>query len=116
MRVCGTPLRNQRIVIFGAGTAGIGIADLIRDVMVTEGLSAEAARRRFWCVDVQGLLTDDMDELHDYQRAYARPAAEVKSWLGNGANGRAAGALRKKGRHTGDMPWPRWCTRYGPPC
>ena len=37
MRVCGTPLRNQRVVIFGAGTAGIGIADFMRDVMVTEG-------------------------------------------------------------------------------
>src|SRR5580692_10764449 len=47
MRVCGTPLRNQRVVIFGAGTAGIGIADLIRDVMVSEGLSMEAANRRF---------------------------------------------------------------------
>ncbi len=46
MRVCGTPLRNQRVVIFGAGTAGIGIADLIRDVMVTEGLSMETASRR----------------------------------------------------------------------
>ena len=39
VRVCGTPLRNQRVVIFGAGTAGIGIADQIRDAMVREGLS-----------------------------------------------------------------------------
>ena len=39
MRICGTLLRNQRIVIFGAGIAGIGIADLIRDVMIDEGLS-----------------------------------------------------------------------------
>ena len=38
VRVCGTPLRNQRVVIFGAGTAGIGIADQIRDAMVREGL------------------------------------------------------------------------------
>ena len=80
MRICGTLLRNQRIVIFGAGTAGIGIADLIRDVMIREGLSAEDATcRRFWCVDVHGLLTDDMgDRLRDYQAPYARPAAEVK--------------------------------------
>jgi malate dehydrogenase (oxaloacetate-decarboxylating) len=81
MRVCGTPLRNQRVVIFGAGTAGIGIADLIRDVMVSEGLSMEAANRRFWCVDTEGLLTDDMGgPLPDYYRTYARPAAEVKVW------------------------------------
>src|SRR5579863_10603308 len=88
MRVCGTPLRNQRIVIFGAGTAGIGIADLIRDVVVSEGLSPEAARRRFWCVDVNGLLTDDMgDQLRDYHKTYARPAAEVKGWRRDSADG-----------------------------
>jgi malate dehydrogenase (oxaloacetate-decarboxylating) len=86
MRICGTLLRNQRIVIFGAGIAGIGVADLIRDVMIEEGLSAEDATRRFWCVDVHGLLTNDMgDRLHDYQATYARPAAEVKNWKREGA-------------------------------
>src|SRR6185503_18251442 len=39
MRVCGTPLRNQRVVIFGAGAAGIGIADQICEAIVREGLS-----------------------------------------------------------------------------
>jgi malate dehydrogenase (oxaloacetate-decarboxylating) len=88
MRVCGTPLRNQRVVIFGAGTAGIGVADLIREVMVSEGLSAEAARRRFWCVDASGLLTDDMGAaLPDYHREYARPAAEAKGWRRDSAAG-----------------------------
>jgi malate dehydrogenase (oxaloacetate-decarboxylating) len=68
--------------------AGIGIADLFRDVMIDEGLPAEDATRRFWCVDVHGLLASDMgDELHDYQAGYARPAAEVKSWRREGANG-----------------------------
>jgi malate dehydrogenase (oxaloacetate-decarboxylating) len=81
VRVCGTPLRNQRVVIFGAGTAGIGIADQIRDAMVREGLSKEDAARRFWCVDRQGLLTSDMaGGLRDYQEAYARPADEVRDW------------------------------------
>ncbi len=81
MRICGTLLRNQRIVIFGAGVAGIGIADLIRDVMIAEGLSAEEATKRFYCVDVHGLLTNDMgDRLLDYQATYARSAAEVKTW------------------------------------
>jgi malate dehydrogenase (oxaloacetate-decarboxylating) len=85
MRICGTLLRNQRIVIFGAGVGGIGIADLIRDAMIDVGLSAEEAPRRFWCVDVHGLLTTDMgDRLHDFQAAYARPAAEVKGWRGEG--------------------------------
>jgi malate dehydrogenase (oxaloacetate-decarboxylating) len=81
VRVCGTPLRNQRVVIFGAGTAGIGIADQIRDAMVREGLSEEDASRHIWCVDKRGLLTtDSVDPLLDYQAAYARPASESKSW------------------------------------
>ena len=87
MRICGTLLRNQRVVIFGAGVAGIGIADLLRDVVIHEGLPAAEATRRFWCVDVHGLITDDMgDRLHDYQASYARPADEVRNWK-RGAKG-----------------------------
>src|SRR5579871_3201250 len=86
MRICGTLLRNQRIVIFGAGVAGIGIADLIRDVMVDSGVSAEEATKRFWCIDADGLLINDMgDRLHDYQAAYARSPAEVRTWKREGA-------------------------------
>jgi malate dehydrogenase (oxaloacetate-decarboxylating) len=85
VRVCGTPLRNQRVVIFGAGTAGVGIADQIRDAMVREGLSKEDAASRFWCVDRQGLLTTGMAvPPRDYQVDYARPAAESKSWQHDG--------------------------------
>ncbi len=81
VRICASPLRNQRIVIFGAGTAGIGIADQIRDAMVREGLTKVQAARRFWCVDRRGLLTTGMaDQLADYQTAYAQPAAEAKGW------------------------------------
>ena len=85
VRVCGTPLRNHRVVIFGAGTAGIGVADQIRDAMVREGLSQEDAVKRFWCVDKQGLLTDSMgSQLRDFQVAYARPSAESVGWKQNG--------------------------------
>jgi len=80
VRVCGTPLRHQRVVIFGAGTAGIGIADQIRDAMVREGLPKEEATRRFWFVDRQGLLTAGMaGGLEDYQVTYARPTAESRA-------------------------------------
>jgi len=86
VRVCGSPLRNQRVVILGAGTAGIGIADQIRDSMMREGLSREEASARFWLVDGAGLLTDDMGErLHDYQAPYARPGAETKRWKRSGS-------------------------------
>ncbi len=81
VRVCGVPLRSQRVVIFGAGTAGIGIADQLRDAMVREGLSRDEASRRFWCVDKMGLLTAAMTgELRDHQVAYARPAEESRGW------------------------------------
>ncbi|MGB6646320.1 MAG: oxaloacetate-decarboxylating malate dehydrogenase, partial [Candidatus Cybelea sp.] len=77
-------LIDQKIVVFGAGTAGCGIADLISNAMVTGGLSAEAAARRFWCVGRHGLLIDDIGELRDFQRPYARPAAEVALWKRDG--------------------------------
>ena len=85
VRVCGSPMRNQRVVILGAGTAGLGIADKIRNAMTREGLSDEDASARFWLVDADGLLIDDMvDRVHDYQAPYARPHDEVKRWKRNG--------------------------------
>ena len=81
VRICGIPLRQQRVVIFGAGTAGVGVADRICDAMVREGLSKHDAARQFWLVDRQGLLTSDMTgQLPQHQVAYARPAVESKSW------------------------------------
>jgi len=85
MRICGTLLQKQRIVIYGAGMGGIGAADMMRDVMVDAGMSVAEATRQFWCVDAHGLLTSDMgDRLHDYQASYARPAAEVRTWRNEG--------------------------------
>jgi malate dehydrogenase (oxaloacetate-decarboxylating) len=84
-RATGTRMADQRVVIHGAGTAGMGIADVFRDVMVADGLAQEEATRRFWCLSRQGLLTDDrLDALHDFQRPYARPAAEVAGWTRTG--------------------------------
>jgi malate dehydrogenase (oxaloacetate-decarboxylating) len=80
MRVAGTRPRDQRVVILGSGTAGIGIADQIRAVMINDGLSNADSARRFWCVDRQGLLTDDMTDLRDFQQPYARPCSEVSGW------------------------------------
>jgi malate dehydrogenase (oxaloacetate-decarboxylating) len=80
LKVTGTPMREQRVVVFGAGTAGVGIADQLRDAMVLDGASHDDATRRVWLVDKQGLLIDDMDDLRDYQQPYARPATEVSRW------------------------------------
>jgi malate dehydrogenase (oxaloacetate-decarboxylating) len=87
VRVAGVPMREQRLVIFGAGTAGVGIADQLRDAMVRDGADPDAATRQVWCVDKQGLLTDDMPNLRDYQVPYARPAAEVAGWRREGPTG-----------------------------
>jgi malate dehydrogenase (oxaloacetate-decarboxylating) len=81
VRICGIPLRNQRVVILGAGKAGIGIADQIRDAMMREGLSQWEATRQFWFVDREGLLTSDMgNQLRGHQVAYARPVVESAGW------------------------------------
>ncbi|MBB3810620.1 NAD-dependent malic enzyme [Pseudochelatococcus contaminans] len=78
VRRSGTPWAEQRVVVYGAGTAGAGIADQIRDHIASQGLSKEEATRRIWLVDEPGLLTDDLkDGLLDYQLPYARPHAEV---------------------------------------
>ena len=81
LKVTGTRWRDQRVVILGGGTAGVGIADQVRDQMARDGLSEAQATRQVWIVDLPGLLTEDMgDGLLDYQRPYARPAAEVTGW------------------------------------
>jgi malate dehydrogenase (oxaloacetate-decarboxylating) len=109
-RVTGVPLHDHRIVIFGAGTAGIGVADQIRDALATTpgrdtapggatvpggvtvaggatvpgGANAGPPAGRdagpIWCVDRYGLLTADQRGLRDFQIPYARPAAEVSGW------------------------------------
>ncbi len=81
VKAAGSRMREQRVVIHGAGTAGIGIADMMRDVMIGEGLSEQEATGRFWTVDSRGLLTDDHARaLRDFQQPYARPSAEVAIW------------------------------------
>ena len=70
--VTGIPMRDQRAVVFGAGTAGIGVADQIRDAMIADGATAEQAAAQIWPIDRQGLLFDDMDDLRDFQVPYAK--------------------------------------------
>jgi len=80
VRATGTGLRDHRIVIFGAGTAGTGIAEALRAQLIADGLAPDAARARFWAVDRQGLLTAGMAGLSDAQRRCARDPAEVAGW------------------------------------
>jgi malate dehydrogenase (oxaloacetate-decarboxylating) len=79
-RATGVGLAEHRIVIFGAGTAGTGIADQLTAAMLADGLSEDQARTRFWAVDRTGLLTAATTGLGAAQRRYARPEAESAGW------------------------------------
>src|SRR3712207_2218468 len=88
VRAAGSRMRDQRVVIHGSGTAGLGIADMMRDQMVREGLSHEEATRRFWALGRSGVLGEDrIEHLYDFQVPYARPAGEVAGWAGPGSDG-----------------------------
>ncbi|KMN44675.1 oxaloacetate-decarboxylating malate dehydrogenase [Bacillus sp. LK2] len=89
VKASGVPLNEHRVVVFGAGTAGIGIADQVRDAMVRVGLSEQEAHERFWCIDRNGLITDNMEDLLDFQIPYARKVAEVNEWKQSDAIGLA---------------------------
>ncbi|CAM4445968.1 MAG: NAD-dependent malic enzyme [Legionellaceae bacterium] len=75
-----TSLSHHKIVVFGAGTAGTGITDQICAALVREGLTLEEARQRFWLIDRQGLLLDEMETLTPSQKIYARPTQECIAW------------------------------------
>lgn len=80
LKVTGGTFAEQRLVVFGAGTAGTGMADQISAAMVRTGASEEQAKSQVWLVDVNGLVVDDMQDLPDYQQVYARSASEVAGW------------------------------------
>jgi malate dehydrogenase (oxaloacetate-decarboxylating) len=75
------------VVVFGAGSAGSGIARQLRDALAGSGLPDAEATARIWALDRPGLLTDDMPDLRSFQRPYARPAAEVAGWARDAAAG-----------------------------
>jgi malate dehydrogenase (oxaloacetate-decarboxylating) len=90
VEITGSPLRGHRIVIFGAGTAGMGVADQLHDELVLDGMDPADAASRIWCVDRHGLIHDGLPELTDAHRRYARPMAEVADWDIDLASGEVA--------------------------
>jgi malate dehydrogenase (oxaloacetate-decarboxylating) len=79
-KVAGRPLSQQQVVMLGAGSAGIGVLDMVKREMVVQGLSEQEASARIWVVDIQGLLTDDRTDLSEEQRRFAQPANRVGDW------------------------------------
>ncbi len=80
VKVTSQPIRDQRVAIVGAGSAGIGIANLLLRVMVDAGLPEAEARRRFYAIDRDGLLVEGMPGVLDFQRPFAQSPAAVAHW------------------------------------
>jgi malate dehydrogenase (oxaloacetate-decarboxylating) len=82
INVTGVPLTEQRIAVFGAGSAGCGIASLLLAAMIAGGLEAKEAARRFYLIDKDGLLTEGMPDIAPFQRPFLQPRGSV---TGNGS-------------------------------
>lgn len=80
LNVTQVPIEEQRVVVFGAGSAGAGVADILRESMVEAGLADHAARQRFWLVNRGGLIHSDREDLKPEQATYAHPWASVSSY------------------------------------
>lgn len=76
MNIAQEKLTDQTFLTFGAGTAGVGIANQLLDELIHEGLSEEEAKSRFYLVDKQGLLFEDTPDLTEGQKAFVRKRDE----------------------------------------
>jgi len=73
-------LKDQRIVIYGAGSAGIGIAELIKEAMKIEGISEEGAKDKIYVLGRNGLAHTVSDELDDLKRRFMQPKSKIEGW------------------------------------
>jgi len=89
VRVTGVPLSAQRVVLYGVGAAGSGIAEMLVQAIMAEGVDEATARRTIWPIDRDGLILSDMADLPPQQVPLARNPADVVGWprIGNGRIG-----------------------------
>jgi malate dehydrogenase (oxaloacetate-decarboxylating) len=83
INVTGVPLEQQKIVVVGFGSAGLGITNLLAQFVQDKGVSAEEARARFYAIDRYGLITENGKDVRPEQRPYARKEQEVQGWRGS---------------------------------
>lgn len=77
LKQSGLPWKEQRLVVFGAGSAGVGIADQIYSAMVADGATQAQAADQVFLVDKRGLLFDDAPDLRDFQKPYVKRRADL---------------------------------------
>lgn len=80
-KVTNIPVKEHRILVFGGGTAGVGVSDQIFSEKLRSGLTEEEATKHFYLVDRYGLVTEDMENLTEGQKKYARKKGEFKTPL-----------------------------------
>lgn len=78
------PLDKQRVIVYGAGTAGVGIADQLYGAMLRYGIAPDIARQQFWLIDRAGLIVEDMQGIADFQKPYVRLLNEQSNWASTG--------------------------------
>jgi malate dehydrogenase (oxaloacetate-decarboxylating)(NADP+) len=80
-KIKGTKLRDEKYLFLGAGSAGIGLADLLCTAMVQEGLTLKQAQSRVYMFDINGLLEDTRKDLVDFQQPYAHKHAPTRDFV-----------------------------------
>jgi len=80
LRITGGKLSDRTFLLLGAGSAGIGIADLLTEAMALEGTAPEHARERTWLFDIHGLLESTRNDLAEFQKPYAHEHAPIQNF------------------------------------
>jgi malate dehydrogenase (oxaloacetate-decarboxylating)(NADP+) len=80
-KIKGTKLSNEKYLFLGAGSAGIGLANLLCSAMVEEGLTLAQAQSRVYMFDINGLLVDTRTDLFDFQKPYAHKHASTRDFV-----------------------------------
>jgi malate dehydrogenase (oxaloacetate-decarboxylating)(NADP+) len=80
-KVKGTKLKDEKYLFLGAGSAAIGLADLMSSAMVQDGMALKDAQSRIYMFDVNGLLEDSRKDLFDFQKPYAHKHAPIRDFV-----------------------------------
>lgn len=86
VRISGTKLSDQRVVIFGGGSAGLGIANIVLQAMKLEGCTEAQALQKVYIIDIDGLIHNQLERIDAEQKRFARDFVELQSWQRSSAD------------------------------